>query len=146
MIKKRINKPKGVSKDFIISIIELHLAETYKTTRISDSRLNIRKLYKFNSANSQEVVHKQMNFKDSGYFIVNDDAIIFMINLRKQFLFWMILLVLGVFVTWKLWNATLLFSFTLITSPILLIWIIGIIKLKEFMSKEFIEISKELGV
>ena len=58
----------------------------------------------------------------------------------------MFLLVFGVFVTWKLWNASLMFSIVLITTPILLIWIIGIFKLKEFMSKEVIEISKELGV
>lgn len=146
MIKKQTNKPTDLSADSIFSIIELYLAGTYKTTRISDSRLNIRRLYKYNSANSRDVAHKRMNFKDSGYFIIHDDSIIFKISLGKQFLFWMTSLVFGVLITWKVWNAPFLLSFFLIATPILIVWITGIIELKEFMSKEVAEISKQLGI
>lgn len=146
MIKKRINKPKKLSLDSIFSIIELHLAGNYKTTRISDSKLNIRKLHKYISGNSREVVHKRMNFKDSGHFIINDGSIIFVVNLRKQLLFWTTLLLFGILITWKLWNVSLLFSFILITTPVLIIWTIRVIKLREFMSKEITEISKKLDI
>ena len=145
LIRKQINNRKGLSTDAIFSIIELHLAGTYKTTRISDSRLNIRKLYTYTSANSREVTHKQMNFKDSGHFIVSENSTLFIINLKKQFIFWMTLLVFGILITWKLWEASLLLSFALITTPILIIWIIKIIALKKFMLKEITEISKKTG-
>lgn len=145
MIKKQIKTPKGVSADAIFSIIELYLAGTYKTSRISDSRLNIRKLYTYISANSREVVHKQMSFKDSGYFIVSEDSTLFIINLRKQLFFWLILSVLGILITWKLWEASLLLSIFLITIPILIFWIIKIIELKKFMSKKVEEIEQKLG-
>lgn len=145
LIKKQINNPKGVSADAIFSIIELHLAETYKTTRVSDSKLNIRKKYTYISANSREVIHKQMSFKDSGYFTVNDDSTLFIINLRKQLFFWLILSIIGVVITWKLWEASLLHSIFLITIPILIFWIVKIIELKKFMSKEISEILKKLS-
>ncbi len=145
LIKKQINNPKGVSADAIFSIIELHLAETYKTTRVSDSKLNIRKKYTYISANSREVIHKQMSFKDSGYFTVNDDSTLFIINLRKQLFFWLILSIIGVVITWKLWEASLLLSIFLITIPILIFWIVKIIELKKFMSKEISEILKKLS-
>ena len=145
LIKKQINNPKGLSADAIFSIIELHLAETYKTTRVSDSKLNIRKKYTYISANSREVIHKQMSFKDSGYFTVNDDSTLFIINLRKQLFFWLILSIIGVVITWKLWEASLLLSIFLITIPILIFWIVKIIELKKFMSKEITEILKKLS-
>ena len=145
LIKKQINNPKGVSADAIFSIIELHLAETYKTTRVSDSKLNIRKKYTYISANSREVIHKQMSFKDSGYFTVNDDSTLFIINLRKQLFFWLILSIIGVVITWKLWEVSLLLSIFLITIPILIFWIVKIIELKKFMSKEITEILKKLS-
>ena len=145
LIKKQINNPKGVSADAIFSIIELHLAETYKTTRVSDSKLNIRKKYTYISANSREVIHKQMSFKDSGYFTVNDDSTLFIINLRKQLFFWLILSIIGVVITWKLWEVSLLLSIFLITIPILIFWIVKIIELKKFMSKEISEILKKLS-
>ena len=145
LIKKQINNPKGVSADAIFSIIELHLAETYKTTRVSDSKLNIRKKYTYISANSREVIHKQMSFKDSGYFTVNDDSPLFIINLRKQLFFWLILSIIGVVITWKLWEVSLLLSIFLITIPILIFWIVKIIELKKFMSKEISEILKKLS-
>jgi hypothetical protein len=145
LIKKQINNPKGVSADAIFSIIELHLDETYKTTRVSDSKLNIRKKYTYISANSREVIHKQMSFKDSGYFTVNDDSPLFIINLRKQLFFWLILSIIGVVITWKLWEVSLLLSIFLITIPILIFWIVKIIELKKFMSKEISEILKKLS-
>ena len=145
LIKKQINTPKGVSADAIFSIIEIHLAETYKTTRVSDSKLNIRKKYTYISANSREVIHKQMSFKDSGYFTVNDDSTLFIINLRKQLFFWLILSIIGVVITWKLWEVSLLLSIFLITIPILIFWIVKIIELKKFMSKEISEILKKLS-
>ena len=144
LIKKQINTPKGLSPDAIFSIIELHIAKTYKTTRISDLKLNIRKLYTYTFSNNREVIHKQMNFKDSGYFIVSNDSILFIISLRKQLFFWLIASVLGVLIFWKLWEASLLLSIFLITTPILIFWIIKIIELKKFMSKEIEEISKKI--
>ncbi|WP_036825406.1 hypothetical protein [Polaribacter sp. Hel1_85] len=143
LIKKQINNPKGLSANAIFSIIELHLAETYKTTRVSDAKLNIRKKYTYISANSREVIHKQMIFKDSGYFIVSEDSILFIITLKKQLFFWLILSVLGVLITWKLWEASLLLSIFLITILILIFWIVKIIALKKFMSKEISEIEKK---
>lgn len=146
MIKKQIKKPANVSVDTIFSIIELQLSKSYKTTRVSDIRLNIKKNYTYNSANSREVIHKQLNFKDSGYFIVSDTSILFMMNLRKQFLFWIILGVFGVLITWKIWNTSLLLSLLLITTPILIICMTKIVALNKFMSKEITDISKQLGV
>ncbi|PQJ68589.1 hypothetical protein [Polaribacter butkevichii] len=145
MMKKQIDKPRDVSDDAIFSIIELQLSKNYKTTRVSNSRLNIRKLYNYTSANHREVTHKQLNFKDSGCFTVSDTSIVFMMNLKKQFLFWMILWTFGILITWKIWNASLLLSLFLITTPILIIWLIRTVALKKFMSNELVEISKQLG-
>jgi len=144
MIKKQINNPKKLSPDAVFSIIELYLNETYKTTRISDSQLNIKKLYKYTAANSKEIVHKQMSFKDSGHFIYNDNSTLFIINLRKQLFFWLILSILGIFITWKLWEVSLLLSIFLITTPVLIYWFIKIIELKRFMSKQVEEIEQKL--
>ena len=58
MIKKQIDKPKDLSTDSVLSIIEMNLAGRYKTSRVSDSKLNIRRLYRYISANSREVAHK----------------------------------------------------------------------------------------
>ena len=145
MMKKQIDKPRDVSAHAIFSIIVLQLSKNYKTTRVSNSRLNIRKIYNYASANNREVTHKQLNFKDSGYFIVNDTSILFMMNLRKQFLFWIILWLFSVLITWKIWNASLFLALFLITIPILIIWLIRLFALKKFMSKEIAEISKQLG-
>jgi hypothetical protein len=146
MIKKQIDKPKDLSTDSVLSIIEMNLAGRYKTSRVSDSKLNIRRLYRYISANSREVAHKRMNFKDSGYFLIRDNSIVFRIVLGKQILFWLALLVFGVLLTWKVWNASFLLALFLIITPILVVWINGIIEIKEFMRKELMEISRHLRV
>ena len=87
-----------------------------------------------------------MNFKDSGYFLIRDNSIVFRIVLGKQILFWLALLVFGVLLTWKVWNASFLLALFLIITPILVVWINGIIEIKEFMRKELMEISRHLRV
>ena len=144
MIKKLIPKPKDLSADSIFSIIEMYFAGRYKTTRNSDSRIDIKRLYKYQS-NGREVFYKQMNFKDYGNFQVKDDSIIFKICLTKQAIFWCSMLTFGFFLSWKVWDASFLLSLFLITTPILIVWINGLIETKEFMSKEIAEISKLLG-
>ncbi|MEO9571140.1 MAG: hypothetical protein ABJH82_12425 [Polaribacter sp.] len=145
IIKKQINKPSGLTTEAIFSIIEVQLAGAYKFIRISDSRLNIKKQYTYSFSNYREVIHKQMDFRDTGYFIVNNYSILFIISLRKQLFFWLILSVIGVLITWKLWETSLLISIFLIATPILIFWIIKIIELKRFMLKKVEEIEQKLG-
>lgn len=145
MIKNQIRKPADLSNESVFSIVEMHFAGYYKSLRISESKLNIRRLNKYHTANSREVAHKQMNFKDSGCFIIKENALVFRIKLGKQFIFWMILLVFGVFVTWKVWNATFLLSIFLVATPVLIVWIIGIIELNHFMLKEITHIANKLN-
>jgi hypothetical protein len=144
MIKKRIPYPKDLSADSIFSIIEMYFAGRYKTSKISDTRVSVRRLYKYHTANSREVAHKRMSFSDSGYFLIQKDSITFGISLGKQLLFWLTLLVFGVLITWKVWNASFLLSFFLITTPISVIWIIGILELKDFIDYEMMQIEKRL--
>lgn len=144
MIKKQIPIPKDLSVDSIFSIIEMYFAGRYKTTRNSESRIDIKRLYKYQS-NGREMIYKQMNFKDYGNFRVKDNSIIFRISLTKQAIFWFTILMFGFFITWKVWNTSFLLSLFLILAPILIVWINGIFKTKKFMSKEIVEISKQLG-
>lgn len=145
MIKKQIDKPMDLSPDSVFSIIEMYFAGRYKIARISDSRINIRRLYRYNTGGDREVAYKRMNFKDSGYFIIHNDSMSFGISLGKQLLFWLTLLVFGVLITWKVWNASFLVSFFIIAAPILIIWIIGILEIKDFLDFETMCISNRLN-
>jgi hypothetical protein len=144
MIKKQIPIPKDLSADSIFSIIEMYFAGRYKTTRNSKLRLDIKRLYKYQS-NGREMIYKKINFKDYGNFRVKGNSIIFKICLTKQAIFWLTMLIFGFFITWKVWNTSFLLSLFLILTPILIVWINGIIETEKFMSKEIVEISKQLG-
>lgn len=145
MIERKIKKPKNLSDDSILHILEVHFAGKYKTTRSNSTRLSIRKLYKYFVGHSREVAHKKMSFKDSGYFMIHDNYILFKMTLGKQLLFWIIIMIFGILITWKVWNASFLLSVLLIASPIMIIWLFGILELIDFIDYESTNISSRLS-
>ncbi|MCU4166671.1 hypothetical protein [Carboxylicivirga caseinilyticus] len=144
MIKNKIYKPDNLTSDSIIQIIEIYFSGRYKTMRQTDTKIRIKRLYKFKS-NGWEVIYKQMDFKDSGYFNIYDDNISFSFDLTKLIVFWTLISIIGFFVLWQLSHLSLVISFALIFIPLIFVWINGLYGLKQFTKFELDTISKRLN-
>ncbi len=142
MIRKQIHKPGNLSNETILQIIEAQLNGRYKTSRESDSKLNIKRLYKYES-NGWETITKQLNIIDTGYFKINNNSISVRFTTWKHLIFWISFLTLGFLLIWKVWEASLGLSIALSTIPISLVWIIGIHDFNSFINKELFKIEKQ---
>jgi len=144
MIRKLINKPENLSADSVFQIIEIYFTGQYKTIRQSDSKLKIKRLYKYQS-NGWETIQRQLSFRDSGYFQVDNNSLSFSIDLTKQIVFWTLMAASGMFILWKLFHLSFLLTLILIFVPILIGWSIGLIGLKQFVDLQIDAISKRLN-
>jgi hypothetical protein len=142
-MKRQLNIPTNLSIETVFQIIETHLDGRYKTFRKSDLRLIIKKTYKFQS-NGREVIMKQLSFNDSGYFQILDNTLTLKINLTKQLIFWISVLVVGLLIFWKYFLFPIQSTILLICLPILIVWVFEIISLNDFIKNELNEISKKM--
>ena len=145
MIKKQIHKPEGLSADSIFQIIEIYFSGRYKTTRQSNSILKVKRLYKYQTSFGWSNITKQLDFNDSGYFKIQDNHLSFKIDLSKQIVFWTLLAMAGLFVLWKVFHVSFLYSCLLIFIPLLIGWFNGLYELSQFIKFELNEISKRLN-
>lgn len=144
MIRNQIHKPENLSADSVFQIIEIYFTGQYKTTRQSDSKLKIKRLYKYQS-NGWETIQRQLSFRDSGYFQVDNNSLSFSIDLTKQIVFWTLMAASGMFILWKLFHLSFLLTLILIFVPLLIGWIIGLYGLKQFIDLELDAITKRLN-
>jgi hypothetical protein len=144
MIRKQIHKPENLSADSVFQIIEIYLTGQYKTIRQSDSKLKIKRLYNYQS-NGWETIQRQLSFRDSGYFQMDNNYFSFSIDLTKQIVFWTLMAVSGMFILWKLFHLSFLLTLILIFVPLLIGWSIGLYGLKQFVDLQIDAISKRLN-
>ena len=87
---------------------------------------------------------KYLNFNDLGYFQYSDDCLLFVIDLSKQIVFSIPIVILGVFVIWRLFFASFIYSCFLSFIPLAVFWISGLLDLKDFIDAELNAISIRL--
>lgn len=145
MIKKHIHKPEGLSNDSVFQIIEIYFAGRFKTIRQSDSILRVKRLYKYQTSFGRSNITKQLDFNDSGYFKIHDNHLLFTIDLTKQIVFWTLMAIAGLLISWRLFRVSFLISSLLIFIPLLIGWLNGLYDLKKFIKFEMDEISKRLN-
>lgn len=121
MIKKQIDISSDLSSDAVFQIIEMYFAGYYKTKRHTDSILKIKRLYTFQTSFGWSNNAKHLNFNDSGYFQINDNKLLFVVDLTKQIVFWSILAIFGLFICWRIYSVSLLISMLLIFIPMLFV-------------------------
>ena len=144
MITKYILKPENQSNDSVFKAIENYLSGRYKLVRLSESKIKIKRLYKFQS-DGWEVIIKQLNLKDSGYFEINNNNISYTPKFYKPLIFWTLISILVFFILWQLFHVSLSISLITIILPSIIGWIIGLYNLKKFLNHELNMISRRLN-
>lgn len=144
MITKYILKPENQSNDSVFKAIENYLSGRYKLVRLSESKIKIKRLYKFQS-DGWEVIMKQLNLKDSGYFEINNNNISYTPKFSKPLIFWTLISILVFFILWQLFHVSLSISLITIILPSIIGWIIGLYNLKKFLNHELNMISRRLN-
>jgi hypothetical protein len=140
MIIKSKKIKTNLSSDSIFKIIELYFDKQYKITRLSDKKLKIKKLYKYQS-NGWETILKQLSFKDSGYFYFDKNILSLKIDLTKHLVFWILLSSIVFYIFLNLFKLSIIVTSILIFVPIIIAWTIGIYNLRQFIDFEIKEIS-----
>jgi len=140
MIKRTIEIPRKLSSDLIFGLINTYYAGNYNTSRKSNNRLNVKRLYRFKS-NGWETIIKQMRFEDRGYLQIKDNILSFKIDIKKQLIFSISILVITVLISWKFDMVSFLITCGLIFLTMIIIWLYGMNKANTFLKAELNKIS-----
>lgn len=145
MIEKQLDIPIELPSSFVFKVIKMHYKGRYNTIVVSNKKLIIRKIHPYNYSN-KAYAFKKLSFNDYGCFLLFNNKLRFKINLGKQILFWVSMVIVGMVLSVEVFNSSFLYAIIFTCMPIFLIWIIGLMSLNIFMTNELHEISRKLKV
>lgn len=139
-----MKRPKNLSPDSILGIIELYYQDRYKVVNRLETKLVLRSRYKYKS-NGWEVIQKRLNFNDIICFKVLEDTVRFEVIIWKQIMVFSAFLILGFILSWVIWELPIGVSLLIPLIPFIVTCSLYYYKILEFANRVKSVISERIN-